>query len=90
MSATKLTKEERDIQTQITQAANAETHRLVVKIITWRTGLAEGFSTNKITAEEWERYKKHLLNISKTDSVEKVKGKLKETYDSIKMRGGFE
>lgn len=64
----------------------------MVKIISWKAGLVEGASiqrANKITPEEWQLYQDHLLRISKIASVDKVRGKIKETFDAIKKNGGF-
>lgn len=89
----KLTKEEKKIQAQENHEENERIHALVVKIISWRSGLLDGAiiqEQNKITPKEWDEYKKHLLRISKVESPEKVKEKINNTYEAIKKRGGFE
>lgn len=93
MAATKLTKEEQKQKNLENQEANARTHSLVVKIISWRTrpldSNPEG-GPSKISKEEWETYKKHLQGIATTDSKDKVIQKIKEVYEAIKLRGGFQ
>lgn len=89
----KLSKEELKEKALATQAANDKIHKLVVKIISWNNGLPDSIAVktnNKISNEEWSKYKTHLLNISKIDSVEKVKNKIQDIYSSIKSKGGFE
>lgn len=93
MNSSKLSKEEKKIAAQENHEENERIHSLVVKIISWRSGLLDGAviqESNKITPKEWDEYKKHLTRISKIDSPERVKEKLNETYESIKKRGGFE
>ena len=93
MTAVKLTKEEKKVIAQENHEESERIHALVVKIISWRSGLLDGAviqESNKITAKEWDEYKKHLLRISKVESPERVKEKLNETYESIKKRDGFE
>lgn len=88
----KLTKEERKAAASKTQAANEKIFKLVVKIISWKSGPMEGASiklTDKITRDEWQRYRAHMLRISKTESEKRVKEKLEETYNAIKANGGF-
>ena len=73
--------------------ANERIHNLVIKIISWRSGILDGAiidHSNKITRTEWSKYQKHIITISKTDSAEKVKGKLKETKEAIQAHGGFD
>ncbi len=68
-------------------------HNMVVKIISWKSGLVDGAvinKTNKITPKEWDAYRQHILTISKITSPEKVKAKLAETFKAIKKNGGFE
>lgn len=89
----RLSKEEQKLAALKNHIANEKIHSLVVKVISWRFGILDGASiieSNKITKKEWGRYKKHILAISKIESVEKVKGRLKETWDSIQTHGGFE
>lgn len=93
LPTTKLSKEELKAIALEKFKANELIHSLVVKIISWRTGLVEGTmisDTNKVTNREWNTYRKHLLLISKIEGVVKVKIKLKETFQKIKDRGGFE
>ena len=90
--AKRLSKEEQKLQILENQRQNEITHNLVVKIIIWKSGKLDGtnlLSTNKITPKEWSTYKKHMLEISKIDSIEKVKAKLEETRQDIKTNGGF-
>lgn len=89
----KLSKEEQELAALKKHAENEKIHSLVVKIISWRFGILEGASiidSNKVTQKEWGKYKKHILNISKVESVERVKEKLKETQTCIQNNGGFE
>jgi hypothetical protein len=91
--AIKRTKEEIKLQIEANHASNERTHALVVKIISWRSGLQDAVivkNNNKISREEWSRYQKHLLDISKVQSVEVVKLKLHDMFESIKSNGGFE
>ncbi len=74
------------------QLHNERIHALVVKIISWKSGLVDGAiisHNDQISKKEWEEYKSHLLEISKTDSVEKTKQKLADTKELIKQNGGF-
>lgn len=85
-------KKDQRLQLLKNQEANAKIHKLIVKIISWKTGLVDGADvklSDKISDTEWQKYRKHLLTISKTDSQLKVKEKLKEIYNTIKTRGGF-
>lgn len=85
-------KKDQRLQLLKNQEANAKIHKLIVKIISWKTGLVDGADvklSDKISDAEWQKYRKHLLTISKTDSQVKVKEKLKEIYNTIKTRGGF-
>ncbi len=68
-------------------------HKLVVKIISWSDGLRNGgiiSSDNKISKSEWSNYRKHILSVQKTDSLDVVKGRLEETRQSIEENHGFE
>lgn len=88
----KLTKEEQKTKALETSAAKEKIYTLVSKVISWNTQSKDSNSMqslNKITAEEWQRYKKHLLEISKTDSVEVVKEKIKKIYSTIQQHQGF-
>ena len=74
------------------QLHNEYIHALVVKIISWKTGIVDGAVISRndvITKEEWAAYQKHLLEISKTDSVEKTKQKLADIQQAIEANGGF-
>jgi len=89
----KLSKEEQKQAALLAHEANEKIHSLVVKIISWKAGILDGAvitQSNKITKREWEKYRQHILRISKIDSVEKVKSKLKETQEAIQSHGGFE
>ncbi len=75
------------------QEANEKIFRLVVKIIRWETESTENQrerNISKITHDEWNKYTKHLLGIYQPDSRDKIKDKLKKTYEAIKGNGGFE
>jgi hypothetical protein len=77
----------------VNQEENERIHKLVVKIISWKSGLQQGAAiipSNKITPKEWANYKKHIQKISKTLSSEEVNKKLKEAEAAIKKNGGFE
>lgn len=66
---------------------------LVVKIISWETGSPNSLvvkAENKISPAEWTQYKKHQMQIPTTESIEKVKSKINQTYTSISENGGFE
>lgn len=92
LPSVKLSKEEQKEKILKSQADNEKKFKLVVKIINWKTGLKNGASTqpdDKITSYEWQCYKQHLVEISKANP-DKVKGKLEETYEAIKLHGGFE
>ncbi len=68
-------------------------HKLVVKIIVWRSGFVNGLDVgfrDKITVSEWFDYKKHILDISKIESREKVENKIQKTREAIEKNGGFE
>ncbi len=93
MNNSKLSKEDKKQAALENHEENERIHALVVKIISWRSGILDGAiiqKNNKVTPKEWEEYKKHLLRISKVESPERVKEKLNDTYESIKKRGGFE
>lgn len=88
----KLTRDEQKAIALENQKAKEKIHDLVVKIISWKSGLHEGASVssdNKISPREWSSYKSHILSISKLDSESKVKDKLQEIYTAIKNHGGF-
>jgi hypothetical protein len=44
---------------------------------------------DKVTKEEWKKYEKHLLDISKTEYVGDVKNKLKKIFEAIQKNQGF-
>ncbi len=93
MITSKLTKEEKKLHQEENHKANERMLNLVVKIISWNSGLMEGAaitSSNKITQDEWKRYKKHLFEISKVDNQDKIKQKIDKIYEAIKANGGFE
>ena len=88
----KLTKDQQKDAQILKQLHNEQIHSLVVKIISWKTGIVDGAiitQDDKITADEWKQYYNHLLEISKTDSVEKTKQKLADVQQAIKEHGGF-
>ena len=88
----RLNKEEQKAIAAKNLIAKEKIHSLVVKIISWKFGILEGASiidSNKITKYEWEKYRQHILTISKVQTIEKVKEKLKETQASIQSHGGF-
>lgn len=87
-----LTKEERKNAVLKAQQANEKIFKLVVKIINWQSGSLANNSknTNKITSDEWQRYRQHLRGIYKLVDEKVAKEKLKETYKAIKDNGGFE
>ena len=89
---TKLTKDQQKDAQLLKQIHNEQIHSLVVKIISWKTGIVDGAiitRNDKVTPEEWKQYSNHLLEISKTDSVEKTKQKLADVQKAIKEHGGF-
>lgn len=86
------TKEERKLAALKAQEARDKTFKLIVKIISWETGSLDSVvvkSVNKITREEWSNYKKHILGVPTSESIEKVKEKLAQTYKNIKENEGF-
>lgn len=88
-----MTKEERKLAVLKAQKIKEIAYKLVVKIISWESGAAESTvikSANKITPEEWLRYKKQRMDISTEADKEKMKDKLAQTYNSIKANKGFE
>ena len=89
---TKQTKDERNLALLEKQKANEITHNLVLKIISWKSGPMAGArisEDNKISPKEWSAYKAHIMNISKTESVERVKERIQKTHDAIKSHNGF-
>lgn len=90
---TKLTKEEQKSKELEASTAKEEMFQLVAKIISWKTKSQDSYSMqnkNKISVTEWQQYKKHLMDISKTDGADKVKEKLKDIYSAIQNNQGFE
>lgn len=88
----KLSSEERKLISLKAKAAREKIYQLVVKIISWETGADDSTaiqSANKISGQEWTDYKNHLINISKSDSLEQIQGKLSQTFKDIKKHGGF-
>lgn len=86
-------KSDKDKQRLLAQEKQRVIHNLVVKVISWKAGLLDGATiqqNNKITSKEWGSYKQHILRISKIDSLERVKNKLRDTQEAIKAHGGFE
>jgi hypothetical protein len=75
-----------------TQKAKEKIFKLVVKIISWESGSSGSAavqSADKITEEEWQRYKKHRLNTFNALDKDKAKEELNESYNSIKANNGF-
>lgn len=68
-------------------------YKLVVKIISWKSGLLEGGTVkqvNKISAREWRTYCEHSLRINVTYGKSKTQEDLKELKKIIHDFGGFE
>lgn len=87
-----LTKEERKLATLKAQAAKEVIFKLLVKIISWESEALDSVAikaVNKITPQEWLKYKKHQMSISTYESLQKTKDKLAKTYQAIKDHGGF-
>lgn len=85
-------REEKKQQLIENHKADEKIHKMVVKIISWKAGILDGASItrqNKITPNEWNTYRKHILKISKTESKDRVMEKLKATQLAIKKNGGF-
>lgn len=86
------TQDERKLAILKAQAAKDKLFKLVVKIISWESDSLDSVvvkSLNKITEAEWLNYRKYTLNISTSQSLEKVKEKLTQTYKNIRAHGGF-
>ncbi|MBI2196916.1 hypothetical protein HYU45_04900 [Candidatus Daviesbacteria bacterium] len=86
------TQDERKLALLKAQAAKDKLFKLVVKIISWESGSLDSVvvkSLNKITEAEWLNYRKYTMNISTSQSLEKVKEKLTQTYKNIQSHGGF-
>ncbi len=87
-----LSKEEKKLAILKAQEAREKIFKLVVKIISWETASMDSIvirSGDKITSQEWAKYKSHLLDISKTEGIDKVKSKLAASYQAIKQNSGF-
>ena len=89
----KLSKEEqRSKELEVSEAKEAVFH-LVAKVISWKTRSQDSYSMQnkeKISPAEWQKYEKHLLDISKTEDVQTVKEKLKTIHSQIEANHGFE
>jgi hypothetical protein len=67
-------------------------HKIVVKILSWKNGLAEGGSiqiTDKITSQEWDTYYQSTIKINTVNGKDKAIAKLKEIKESITKHNGF-
>lgn len=87
-----LSKEEKKLAILKAQQAREKIFKLVVKIISWETASMDSIvirSGDKITSQEWAKYRNHLLDISKTEGIDKVKSKLAASYQAIKENSGF-
>ncbi|EKD90247.1 MAG: hypothetical protein ACD_31C00072G0003 [uncultured bacterium] len=88
----KLSSEERKLITLKAQEAREKVLKLVVKIIRWETESTDhplNQVIDKITGLEWSKYKTHILGSYQIDNQERIKSKIKQTYETIKQRGGF-
>ena len=93
MSQSLLTKEERNAKSLAKSTAREEMYQLVAKIISWKTRAVDSHSMQhqkKISASEWKRYEKHLLEISKEEGTQAVKEKLALIHEAIELNQGFE
>ena len=82
-----VTKDERKLAVLKAQEARDKIFKLVVKIISWETGSLNSIvvrSLDKITNQEWSNYKKHTLGLSNSETFEKAKQKIAQTYRQIK------
>lgn len=86
----KLSREEQKKAALEHQKQNEQIHQLVVKIISWKSGSLGSSCLNKITNREWSNYRQHILKISKTESPDRVKGKLEATREAIQNHDGFD
>ena len=66
-------------------------HKLVVKVITWKSGTLGGNlkPTDKITPKEWKHYCSKKLEINVTNGKDVVMTQLKEIEKAIKANNGF-
>lgn len=86
------TLDERKLAILKAQEARDKVFKLMVKIISWETDSLNSLavkSLNKITASEWLNYKKHALGVPTSESIDKIKEKITQTYKNIKANGGF-
>ncbi len=87
-----LTRDEKRLALLKVQEVRDKLFKLIAKVISWETGALDSIavkSLNKITKQEWLTYKKHILGITTSESIEKVKEKLNQTYKDIKKNNGF-
>lgn len=86
------TQDDRKLALLKAQAAKDKLFKLVVKIISWESGSLDSVvvkSLNKVTEAEWLNYRRYTLKIATSQSIEKVKEKLAQTYKNIQTHGGF-
>lgn len=91
-SNNKLTADERKAANEQAHQAKEKIFKLVVKIISWETKSMDSLALrtdDRISSQEWNSYKQHIMEISKSESLEKVKSRLVETYKSIQSNNGF-
>ena len=87
-----MSKDERKLAVLEAQKAKDKIFKLVVKIICWESGSSGSAvvqSVDKITPEEWLRYKKHRLSVFTALDKERAKNELDQTFNSIKANDGF-
>lgn len=85
-------KEERKLAALQAQKVKEQAFKLVVKIISWESGSMDSIvikSDNKITQDEWLKYRKQRMSIATEDTKYKAVEKLTQTYKLIKANGGF-
>ncbi len=85
-------KEEQRLANLQIQEVKEKIFKLVVKIICWESGSSTSQvvqANNKITKEEWEKYKTHRMKAFNEAEKDKVKAELVESYNNIKAHGGF-
>ncbi len=86
------TQDEKKLAILKAQEEKDKLFKLVIKIISWESGSLDSIvikSLNKVTESEWLHYKKYTLAISTSQSLEKVKEKVTQTYNNIQAHGGF-
>lgn len=84
--------DERKLALLKAQEARDKVFKLMVKIISWETDSFNSIavkSLNKITKGEWSIYKKHTMEVPTSQSIDKIKDKIAQTYKNIKENGGF-